>query len=78
MQDRTRPKGVLDSVMFQHFCACLAKNDTEVARGATVESVLQGTGCLIAKAFKVCIAENLWVFLTESVRTGFLCSATLY
>lgn len=75
MQDRTRPKGVLDSVMFQHFCTCLARNDTELARGAlrviwhyTVELVLQDTGCLIAKAFEVCIAENLWVFLSQSVR----------
>lgn len=41
-------KNVLNSVMFQHFCACLARNDIQMARGAlvvirqyTVESVLQ-------------------------------------
>lgn len=66
MQDRTKPRGVLNSVMFQHFCVCLARNDAEMARGAfrvirqyTVESELQDTGCLTAKAFEVCIAENL-------------------
>lgn len=66
MQDGTRPKGVLNSVMFQHSCAWLARNDTEVARGAltvirryTVESVLQDTGCLTAKPFKVYTADNL-------------------
>lgn len=65
-RDRTKPKGVLNSVMFQHFCACLARNYTELARGAlrdirhyTVEVVLQDTGCLIAKPFGVCIAGNL-------------------
>ena len=48
MQSRTRPKGVLCSVMFQHFRACLARNDPEMARGAlmvtqqhTAESELQ-------------------------------------